>query len=38
MKQSIEHIDYCIDLRTQQAPKLATWLRSNGGSAVAGAK
>jgi aminopeptidase N/puromycin-sensitive aminopeptidase len=37
LKQSLERIDYCIDLRAQQAPKLAAWLKSNGSStAVAG--
>lgn len=38
LKQSLERIDYCIDLRTQQAPKLATWLKSNHGAAVAAVK
>jgi aminopeptidase N len=32
LKQSLERIDYCIDLRAQNAPRLATWLKSNGSS------
>jgi aminopeptidase N/puromycin-sensitive aminopeptidase len=35
LKQSLERIDYCIDLRTQQAPKLETWLKTKGTSAIA---
>jgi len=38
LKQSLERIDYCIDLRTQQSPKLATWLKTKGSSALAAGK
>jgi len=36
LKQSLERIDYCIDLRAQQSPKLAAWLKSNSGGVAAG--
>jgi aminopeptidase N/puromycin-sensitive aminopeptidase len=38
LKQSLERIDYCIDLRAQQTPKLATWLKTKGSSTVAAGK
>ncbi|HWK30715.1 MAG TPA: ERAP1-like C-terminal domain-containing protein, partial [Terriglobales bacterium] len=38
LKQSVERIDYCIDLRTQQAPKLAAWLKSNRSAGAAAGK
>jgi aminopeptidase N/puromycin-sensitive aminopeptidase len=38
LKQSLERIDYCIDLRTQQSPKLAAWLKSNSNAGIAAGK
>ena len=36
-KQSLERIDYCIDLRAQQSPKLAAWLKTNASSSTVAA-
>jgi hypothetical protein len=30
MRQSIESIQYCVDLKQQQSPVLANWLRGQG--------
>jgi aminopeptidase N/puromycin-sensitive aminopeptidase len=27
LKQSIEQINYCVDMKTQQGPQLASWLQ-----------
>jgi aminopeptidase N/puromycin-sensitive aminopeptidase len=35
LKQAVERINYCLDLKTQQAPQLATWLQGHGGAAGA---
>jgi len=32
-KQSLERINYCVDLKTQQSTQLASWLEHKGGSA-----
>jgi hypothetical protein len=29
LKQSFEQINYCVDLKTQQEPQLASWLRQS---------
>ena len=36
MRQSMERINNCIDLRTQQSGQLAAWLQGHGGSAAEG--
>ena len=33
LKQTVERINYCVDLKTQQAPKLAAWLQQHASSA-----
>jgi aminopeptidase N len=33
LKQSLERIDYCVDLRAQQAKQLASWLGKDGSAA-----
>jgi aminopeptidase N len=30
LRQSLERIDYCIDLKSRQAPELASWLQEQG--------
>jgi aminopeptidase N len=30
LRQSLERINYCVDLKSQQAPKLAAWLQQRG--------
>lgn len=32
LRQAQERVNYCIDLKRQQAPPLASWLRTNGAS------
>ncbi len=32
LKQSLERVNYCVDLRTQQAGQLASWLERHGSS------
>jgi aminopeptidase N len=34
--QSMERINNCVDLKTQQSPQLASWLQNNGGGAASG--
>ncbi len=33
LKQSLERVNYCMDLKTQQADQLASWLERHGSSA-----
>jgi aminopeptidase N len=33
LKQSLEQIDYCIDMKDRQGPELASWLQKQAGSA-----
>jgi aminopeptidase N len=33
LKQALERIDYCIDVKERQSPELASWLQSQGGEA-----
>ena len=33
LKQALERIDYCIDVKERQSPELASWLQSQGGKA-----
>jgi len=33
LKQSLERINYCVDLKAQQGTHLASWLQSHGTSA-----
>jgi aminopeptidase N/puromycin-sensitive aminopeptidase len=33
LKQSVERMNYCVDLKTQQSPQLASWLEQHGGAA-----
>ena len=35
-RQSMERINRCLDLESQQSNQLATWLEDHGGSAAAG--
>jgi aminopeptidase N/puromycin-sensitive aminopeptidase len=30
LKQSVEQINYCVDLKTLQGPQLASWLQQSG--------
>jgi aminopeptidase N/puromycin-sensitive aminopeptidase len=32
LKQSVERMNYCVDLRTQQTPQLSAWLGQRGGA------
>jgi len=32
LRQALERVNYCIDLRNQQSPALASWLQRNGAS------
>jgi aminopeptidase N len=38
LKQSLERINYCVDLKMQQGSQLAAWLDHQGGSAGAGSQ
>jgi aminopeptidase N/puromycin-sensitive aminopeptidase len=33
LKQSLERMDYCVDLKSRQAPQLASWLEHQGAAA-----
>ena len=33
LKQSVEHMNYCVDLKAQQSPQLSSWLEVHGGAA-----
>jgi hypothetical protein len=33
LKQAVEQINYCVDLKTQQGPQLASWLQQRNLSA-----
>lgn len=33
LRQSLERVNYCVDLKSQQANELATWLQRRGSSA-----
>jgi aminopeptidase N len=33
LKQSLERMDYCVDLKSRQTPQLASWLEHQGASA-----
>jgi len=33
LKQALERIDYCVDVKERQGPELASWLRSQSGGA-----
>jgi aminopeptidase N len=33
LKQAVERMNYCVDLKAQQTPQLASWLQGHGGSA-----
>jgi aminopeptidase N/puromycin-sensitive aminopeptidase len=32
LKQSVEKINYCVDLKSRQTPQLSSWLEQRGGS------
>jgi len=34
LKQSLEQIGYCIDMKNRQGAELATWLKSESGHAA----
>jgi hypothetical protein len=37
LRQSMERITNCIDMKTQQSSQLASWLQGRGGSSAGGA-
>jgi len=33
LRQSLERMNYCVDLKARQTPQLSSWLQQRGGSA-----